>query len=104
MARSKGGATVRILSPRPRGARRAGDQRIFVESAFQCAVVEWRAPAGSQAEQLRQLRIAAEQIRGPAGEALFQRVAQAWIEGGQFRCIRLAHTVGRVADDDSCRS
>src|SRR5450631_2375304 len=64
----------------PRLTHRACHHAVFVEAALERAIEERRAPAGLEPDQFRQTRIAAQQKRGPAGEALLERIAEPRVE------------------------
>ena len=61
----------------------AGDDLEAVKTAFDVAVPERRPPRWLEADQLREPRVAGQEARRPAGEALLQRVAEARIERRQ---------------------
>ncbi len=65
--RTAGSASVAIA---------AGHHRVLVEAALERAVVEDGLARGLEADQLRELGIAGEDVRGPAGELLLEEVAQ----------------------------
>ncbi len=75
-----------------------GDDLEPVEAALDRAVEQRRASRGLQSDQLRQPRVAGEQVRGPAGEALLQRVAELRIHRRQRRVALEPHAVGRIGD------
>src|SRR5437588_993914 len=58
----------------------ARDHAVFVQPALERAVVQHGAPRGLQADEAREIGIAGEDERGPAGEAPLQHIAQLRIE------------------------
>ena len=84
-----------------RAAMPAGDDLEAIQPAFDRAVEERRAPRWLQPDQLGEPRVAGEEVRGPAGEALLQRVAELRVERRERGVARRA--ARRTADWRSAR-
>src|ERR1019366_6493915 len=75
-------------------AHAACDDFVFEQAALQRAVVERRALGHLQLDHLGQIHVGAENVAVPAGEFLFQRIAEFGVELGQFLLLAHALAVG----------
>src|SRR5207253_9647737 len=98
-----GSGGIRATQDRSRGFApiRALYDLEFKEPAFEGTIKEGGSPRGGQPDQLRQAQVGTKKISPPAGESLFEDIAEARIELCQFRFVSGTNAIGWVGDENA---